>query len=529
MENQSLNELFERFSHHLPERIRGIKEVFHNDQDKLEKAESIEHLLAGLAEVSATFGFGELARCAAELLRSLKLSKSEEDLQRNFQEGYRLLESLLERLPKDAAFTDSEQISIGEPSSVKLVIFDREYYLFPMLLSQLSLFGYSTQVVTNSKEFEATCNSDAKIVAIVNAQLLKDDPSVVELIDDIQLTRHISFLYISHKDDFRTRLMSVRHGGDSFFLLPLDNQKLIDRIDQIIVRKTEEPFHVLLIDDDPEQIAFNAMVLQQAGMITSVASDPEKVLDVLVESKPELILVDMYMPGCNGLELTSVIRQMEVFVGVPILFLSSESDRKIQMEAIKRGADDYLVKPVRPRHLVDSISTRIERSRIVRYHMERDSLTGLLNHSHLKEQLSREVARAERSNTELCFVMIDADHFKNINDSYGHMSGDRVLKNLAKLFTERLRRIDIIGRWGGEEFGIIMVNINKEKCRNIIESIRMSFAEMVHYAEDMPFTCTFSAGISSFPQINSPTELTSASDKALYMAKEMGRNCVVVT
>jgi len=161
--------------------------------------------------------------------------------------------------------------------------------------------------------------------------------------------------------------------------------------------------------------------------------------------------------------------------------------------------------------------------------MERDSLTGLLNHSNLKEQLIRELLRAKRIGAGLCFAMIDLDNFKNVNDTYGHLTGDKVLKTLSKMLQERLRRTDIIGRYGGEEFGVILLNTSVDNAEPIFNEIRENFSQIRHQAEEGEFFVTFSCGVACYPGYTDEGDFTAAADKALYEAKNLGRNRVVVS
>jgi diguanylate cyclase (GGDEF)-like protein len=301
----------------------------------------------------------------------------------------------------------------------------------------------------------------------------------------------------------------------------------VSRIEALNIGRTASPYHVLIVDDDPEQISHYALILQQAGMITSVASDPCQVINVMIEAKPELILMDMYMPNCDGIDLAAIIRQQEAFVGIPIVFLSVETDPDLQLSAIRKGADDFLTKPVRPDHLVTSITNRLERIRSVRYFMERDSLTGLLNHSNLKESLAHEMKRARRTGSGLAFAMIDLDHFKVVNDNHGHLAGDRVLLNLASLLQERLRTTDIIGRYGGEEFGIILLNTTCEAARAIMNEVRENFGRVNQHAGGVTFRVTFSCGIAGYAGEGEFPPLTEMADWSLYEAKRRGRNRVV--
>jgi PleD family two-component response regulator len=145
----------------------------------------------------------------------------------------------------------------------------------------------------------------------------------------------------------------------------------------------------------------------------------------------------MNMPGASGQEIAKVIRQQDAYLSIPIVFLSAESDIGRQREAMSLGGDEFLHKPIQPEHLVSAVRSRVIRYRALRALMVRDSLTGLLNHTSYKERLRAEVARAKRQNKMLSVAIIDIDHFKNVNDTYGHPAGDRVIKNLSRLLKQR--------------------------------------------------------------------------------------------
>jgi diguanylate cyclase (GGDEF)-like protein len=239
------------------------------------------------------------------------------------------------------------------------------------------------------------------------------------------------------------------------------------------------------------------------------------------------VLMDMYLPGCTGAELASVIRQFEHFVSVPILFLSTEQDTSKQLQALKLGGDDFLTKPISSEHLISAVSARLQRYGVLRSYVFRDSLTGVLNHATMKERLALEVEHAERERRALSFVMMDLDHFKSINDAYGHPAGDRVLKSLADLLKQRLRKTDIVGRLGGEEFGVILPGVEGDDAVRRLDDLRRAFSGVHQHAERSEFTVTLSCGIAQLHAGESAEELTVFADRALYHAKQSGRNRVV--
>jgi diguanylate cyclase (GGDEF)-like protein len=263
-------------------------------------------------------------------------------------------------------------------------------------------------------------------------------------------------------------------------------------------------------------------------METLVLNQPLQIMEQLISFKPDLILMDMYMPDCNGYELAKVLRQMEAYVSIPIVFLSSETCVTRQLTAMRMGGDDFLTKPIKTEHLVSSVTIRAERMRIIRNFMERDSLTGLYNHSRSEEQLELAIMRVRRSGGHLAFAMIDIDNFKQINDTYGHPTGDRVIVTLARLLQQRLRKTDIVGRYGGEEFVVVLPDTDIDAARDVLDKIRESFAMIRHAYEKGEFSVTFSCGIARFPECIDATIISNEADKALYQAKNAGRNRVVV-
>jgi DNA-binding response OmpR family regulator len=181
----------------------------------------------------------------------------------------------------------------------------------------------------------------------------------------------LPIVFISNRDDLKTRISAARAGGDAYLLKPIIVGNLIDKLDLLINNvSAQDPYRVLIVDDDPELASYNALLLEEAGMKTMIITDPLKVMSPLIDFNPDLILMDMYMPGCNGLELAKVIRQIESHVSIPIVFLSSETNINKQLAAMSMGGDDFLTKPIQPDHLISSVRTRAERMRIIRSFME---------------------------------------------------------------------------------------------------------------------------------------------------------------
>ncbi|HRY55209.1 MAG TPA: diguanylate cyclase [Spirochaetia bacterium] len=398
----------------------------------------------------------------------------------------------------------------------------------PALLEQLRIFGITVREVESAEEAGRLVEALGDVLLIADSQRLEREPAFAAELAELKRSHGASLrlLYYADRDDFPTRLGAVRAGGEAFFLLPVDAWVLADKIDALFKEREAPPYRVLIVDDDPEQVAYNALILQGAGMQTATATSADQVIPLLVETKPEIILMDMYMPGCSGTELASIVRQNEAFAAVPIIFLSVEKDLEKQISAIRMGCDEFLEKPIKPEHLVASVSLRAERSRSIRFYMERDALTGLLNHTNLVERLSNELLRSRRSGSILSFCLIDVDRMKGVNEANGHLTGDRVIRGASRLISERLRRTDIVGRYGGDQFAAILPGADGRTAQRLAEELRQSFGSLRHPGAEGEFSMSLSCGIATYPDFMSAAEIVEAAERALASAKAGGRNRV---
>ena len=422
-----------------------------------------------------------------------------------------------------------DQQSVQEDRADRLIyLVDDDAVQAQVLASQIACFGYSVRVFYTLPELRAAvCESlpDALLMDIIFPEgRMAGTEAIAELRKSF--LADVPVMFISINDEPLCRLQAVRAGGRAYFTKPADVGALIDALDRLFFHAIPEQYRVLIVDDSHIQSSVNALYLKQAGMESVIVTDPLQVLPMMKDFKPELILMDMYMPDCSGMELATMIRQIEEYLRVPIVYLSSETDRSRQLEAVGLGGDDFLVKPIKPAHLVAAVSSRIERYRKLSALMLRDGLTGLLNHTTIKERLAQEISRAQRLDAPVSFALLDMDRFKEVNDTYGHSAGDRVLKSLARLLVRRLRKSDVVGRYGGEEFAVILPNTAAPEAVRVMDELRTSFEKIRHRASGVEFSTTFSCGVSSFPACNTPAALTEAADRALYAAKAENRNRV---
>jgi diguanylate cyclase (GGDEF)-like protein len=409
-------------------------------------------------------------------------------------------------------------------------LIEDDWKLADSLAHQLGYFGY--KVVCFNRADQLAGIDINRLPAALICDLNHSRAQLKDPAEHAQIERFkqagLPLIFISAYTNLENRLEAVRLGGKAYLTKPLKTRELIDILDKLTTSQMPAPYQVLIIDDDPSLADLYGVTLRHNGMKTRVVHHPRDVLKALVEQHPDLILMDFHMPGCSGPELAAVIRQQEAYVSIPIVFLSEETDRNQQLAAMGQGGDDFLTKPITPENLVSSITIRAQRSRILREFMVRDSLTGLLNHTETKARLRLEVERAKRAGETLTFAMFDLDHFKQVNDTFGHLAGDGVIKSLSRLLQQRLRKTDIIGRYGGEEFAVILPGTDTLSAEKVLNQVRESFSYIRHQGEKIEFAATFSGGLAAFPQYRDPIQLNAAADQALYQAKAAGRNRLVI-
>ncbi len=393
---------------------------------------------------------------------------------------------------------------------------------------QLRYFGYEIIRIAGMAQLEGAVEERAPAAVIIDVSA---PASIFPAADEVarinrRSRRRFAVIFISAHSSFGTRLAAARAGAGGYFANPLNIVALSERLDALTTQEESQPYRVLVINGDLEAADSYAEILSAAGMEVTVLRKVADMLQVLRKSKPELVLMDVQRPLYDGADLAKLIRQDDSFLDVPIVFLSDEASVAKHLDAVESGADDFLAKPIQPVNLITLLTSRAQRYRALRALITRDGLTGLLNHSALKEQISREIARARRNGAPLALAMIDIDFFKRINDSYGHAAGDSVIRVLARLLQQRLRRGDIIGRYGGEEFAVVMPATHAASAATVLDSVRAAFCDIRHYSDEQEFTVSFSGGVAELVEHAHADALLAAADELLYVAKRNGRNRV---
>ena len=396
------------------------------------------------------------------------------------------------------------------------------------LAEQLQQFGYRPVVVNDDDELIERIEDryPAAIIAGVDFGF-GGIPLLTDIKLELKLSIPVIFYTPEENPDIETRVLALRAGGEFLQTGKFDFVELVEELDGLTSFDPINPYRVMIVDDSRTQSMHIQSVLNAAGMITRVVNNPADLLEQMASFETEVIIMDMYMPGYTGMELAKVIRQNEETVNIPIIYLSAEESLDVQVEAMVNGGDEFLTKPIKPKHLTTIIKARVDRARSLAEFMFRDSLTGLYNHTKSLSILEAEIERATYNKTPLCFAMVDIDHFKQVNDTYGHPIGDRVIKNLALLLSQRLRKSDSIGRYGGEEFAVIMPATTADEAVATLDELRQRFAQLAQPTGNGndEFFSSFSCGVCELSPDNAELIGTYA-DEALYQAKRGGRNRV---
>lgn len=528
-------------AHYLAQLPSKMDELEHNLAHLIQRPDDVEVLTVfhrqahSLTGSGATYGFTRLSQCARELEHYLKsclqpkrlLEAADQAALRALLDSVKL--STVGTQPEPLQILASSQRALGADEETNRIIYvlDDDPLTLTFLSTQLANFGYEINVFFEPDALHEKI-TDQKPAAILLGVMLDQATTgshiAARLSAEIKAT--VPIVFVADQMDFSTHLACVRAGGAAYFVKPLDIYTLAETLDQLTHRVKPPPFQILIIEDTQSVAQLYAKTLESVGMITRIVTDPAHAMAALADFNTDLILMDMYMPNVRGDELAKVIRQQAAYMSIPIVFLSAEADLTKQMAAIGFGGDDFLTKPISLPHLVSSVMARVSRARALRGLMQRDSLTGLLNHTNSKEYLAMELSRAQRQGQPMSFAMIDIDHFKKVNDTYGHPVGDRVIKSLSRLLQQRLRKTDSIGRYGGEEFAVIMPNTDVETAHQVLDELRESFSRVQHQFTNSTFTCTFSCGVAEASPDIEASHLTELADRALYQAKHSGRNCV---
>ncbi len=323
------------------------------------------------------------------------------------------------------------------------------------------------------------------------------------------------------------RMRAVASGADQIYIAEQVDSEL-PRFARLMARVGAPPARVVIVDPDPVADAY-AAYLMQAGVRVVQARDAAEAQDLFDAEVPDLVLLAEALPDADGVTFAKLLRQDPRFHLVPLVLVGPAGGVADKIAALRAGADDFLAHPVDESLLLQLVVSRAERGRQLRELVHRDGLTGLLNHATLLAELEIAVEFSRRSGSGFALLIVDVDHFRRVNDRYGHLVGDQVLVHIGSLMRSHVRASDLVGRYGGEEFGLILRGCTPEGAAHVAHKLQEIIAAQPAETRDgsvIPVTVSVGGAV-YLHHGETAFEIGHAADKALHIAKTEGRDRVV--
>ena len=488
-------------------------------------------LLAHSVKGSAgTFGFTELSARAARLERLIAQAMAQIAITSGDQK--RAIREAADALT-NAGTIDASAVQSAAPrrpgrATKTLYLLDEDPDRSIGLIEQLRQYGYHPEGFATADALLIAVAELEPVVVLIDGSGEATPERAIAAVTALNADRDppIPTVLLAGRGDIGARLAAVRAGIDIFLPWPAEASELIGQLDQLATLDDHAPYRVLVLGADPIEANRTATLLDAAGMRTRVAPASLRILEALAEFPPDMLLMDAALPGCTGTELGAVIHQFPTWSDLPILFLASAAEVERQLASAQAGADDFLVKPVPANRLRVAVASRAERRRTLRALIAQDPLTGLLTHRIFDRRIEAEISRAERMDRPLTLAILDIDRFRALNQRHGYPVGDGVLRSLALLLRRRLRRSDLIGRFGGDRIAILLPETVPDMAEELFDRIRVAFAGMVHGGSGVAVSASFSTGIAASRAGRTAAELIRAVELTLLEAKKGGDGAI---
>ncbi|HEY9640951.1 MAG TPA: response regulator [Coleofasciculaceae cyanobacterium] len=530
----ALTGIWERFKPKVSEKIATLEQtatsLLHQTigQELQQQAEQESHTLAGSL---GTFGFAAGSRLAQNIESLLKLGrplKPAEILQ--FQEWTAALRREIERSPAPQGALPPGYFSPPKDEYPLLLVVDRDRVLADKLMGEAAHWGLRVQVAFNlGMAREQLYHYHPKIV-LLDPDFSADPEEGLTLLSEFnQRKPPVPVIVFTAQNSLAERIAIAQQGGSVFLQKPVSTAQVLELANQILQQADQQEAKVMIVDDDPQMLDSLRALLEPWGLHITTLQDARKFWETLEACSPDLLILDIEMPHVTGVELCQVVRNDGRWSGLPILFLTAHTEPSVVNQVFAVGADDFVCKPIVEPELVTRIINRLERIRLLRRMAEIDPLTLVSNRQKSTQDLNALLALSKRQNQPLCLAILDLDNFKQVNDRYGHATGDAALRQLGHLLLQSFRNEDVVARWGGEEFVIGLYGMNRaEGIQRLSLLLRRLRQETLTAPDKSSFHITGSIGIAQYPEDGADLQaLYQAADTALYCAKRSGRDRVV--
>ncbi|MBK8005035.1 MAG: diguanylate cyclase [Gemmatimonadetes bacterium] len=529
--HDALAELRREYLAEVPARLAELrKDVAAFRAGEADAAQSLVRRFHRLAGSGGSYGFPEVRESSREGERWLK-----EEQPKSSEPNAQKLEDMIDRL---AASFDTAARELGLPArstgatdfGYRALVIGPAEQVREDVAAALAGAGFMVRADSGAGEpRELKLSERPDLIVVIDSPDGPDAYSTAASWSGAGPVRPRSIVLVSSSER-ADRVRALTSGIDA--VIPGDRVAVdLPIFAKTLARIGSPPPRVLLVETDPTQAETITQWLEQVNAKVTHCPDGITAREALVRETPDLILMDSRLPGLNGPSFARLVRQDSRFGLTPIVFLTHHDTVAEQIEALSAGADHFLTEPVDRELLTHLVVNRAERGRRLREMVHRDGLTGLLNHATLMAELEHAVEFGRRHGETFAFVMIDVDHFKRINDRYGHIAGDQVLLHVARIFQTTARASDLIGRYGGEEFGMILRRTDTGGAGVLAQKLRTALMEqpaVLGNGETIPVRVCI--GIATYPEdATTAAELAQLADQALYRAKQGGRDRVEFT
>jgi diguanylate cyclase (GGDEF)-like protein len=446
------------------------------------QGESVENLLRmihHLSHTAASFGFADIGAMACDvelLLLGGIMAENLSEIRHKLQAlcGLLTVHSSTSELHKKPLVPETW---LQQSVHKKILIVDSNASLM-RFVEPLEKAGYIVDVSSNINTLQHYAETQKPNVIILDGAFnTHASPLFAEAISLLNSQfPEAPILYIFRVNDFTNRLQAVRLGAKHYLTQPITAHQILESVNNLLELHPKEPYRVLILEEDPDLAQLYQTSLEQAGIHSERLLEPSYLINALVEFKPETILLDSTQAQCSGLELATILRQEEAYHHINLLFLSADPQQKLPLCSL--GNDQILTKPIPLDYLVELILHKARASRKLQQDLSHDKLTGLLNEHSFRERLQANIALAERSGSPVMVAVLDLVQFKKINLQQGYWVGNQILKNIAKMLRQRLRRGDLIGRSQANQFLIALYDADETSSVQVLQQLLPEISEL---------------------------------------------------
>lgn len=521
-----------RFRETAAERLREMNaqlELLESDPHDTSTVQRLARHFHGLAGLGATYGYPAVSELADEGEATiLPLAKSGVPPPSALLARWRtLVAAMQQEIAVEGDCAPLQHAFAAAVPKFEVLLVEPDAEIVAALRSPLEEEGITLRVVTTAEDAAREIGSARPPDAMIAEIRLPDGSgySLLELLRTTRETESAGAIILSESHDFIDKVRAIRDGADAFAGKPIDAAAIVRRVLSFREKRERPPRRILAVEDDPTQGLLIQRVLGAAGYEVVVCDDPSQFEERLISFGPDLLLMDVQLDGhdVTGYDLVRYIRQSDAFSMLPVIFVTGETERQAVIDSAISGGDLLMPKPVDWDLLLAQIASRLQRATSLRELTDRDPLTGALTRSAFEARARHRSESDRRSDRRpAVLVLLDLDYFKRVNDTHGHVAGDRVLTGLGTFLRRRLRQYDLIGRQGGEEFAIVIEEASVDEAVRLMERLLAEFRDVDHGPAGR---IGFSAGVANLGQ--SYDIAFRRADAALYEAKRSGRGRVV--